>query len=259
MNTTAITRIALRGATKTYRISGRTVVAFEGLDLEIAASEVVCILGPSGSGKTSLLRVLAGLEPLDEGEALHDGRPIRSADPSRALVFQDHALFPWLTVAENVAFGPRVRDETAGLDRRVADLLALVGLRGFERAVPRQLSGGMAQRVAIARALANDPEVLLLDEPLGALDVGTRLGLQDELARILQTEQLTALIVTHDLDEALVLADRIVIFGPAPGRIARHIAVRLPRPRDRASEALLRLRAGLVSAVLTTSRGGKAA
>lgn len=252
-------RLALHRATKRYRLQGREVVAFDGLDLEIAAGEVVCLLGSSGSGKTTLLRVLAGLERLDAGEALHDGRPIRSPDPSRALVFQDYALFPWLSVADNVAFGPRVRRTTAGLDRRVAELLALVGLDGFKRARPHQLSGGMAQRVAVARALANDPEVLLLDEPLGALDPRTRLELQDELARILQAERLTALVVTHDFDEALVLADRVVVFGPPPGRIARQIVVPLPRPRDRASEELLRLRGTLVSAVRAAWPGGKAA
>ncbi len=254
-----VPRLALRRAAKRYRVPGRDVIAFEGLDLEIAAGEIVCLLGPSGSGKTSLLRVLAGLEPLDGGEALHDGRPIRSPAPARALVFQDYALFPWLTVADNVAFGPGVRGRTAGLDRRVAELVALVGLDGFERARPRQLSGGMAQRVALARALANEPDVLLLDEPLGALDPRTRLDLQDELARILESERLTALVVTHDFDEALVLADRVVVFGPPPGRIAREIAVPLARPRDRASEELLHLRAALVSAVRSTWTGGKAA
>jgi sulfonate transport system ATP-binding protein len=252
-------RIVLRRATKRYLAGGRAVVAFDAVDLEVGSGEVVCVLGPSGSGKTSLLRILAGLEPLDEGEALHDGRPIAAPDPSRALVFQDHALFPWLSVAANVAFGPRARGATAGLDRRVAELIALVGLDGFERALPHQLSGGMAQRVAFARALANDPDVLLLDEPLGALDIRTRSDLQDELARILRAEGLTAVVVTHDLDEALVLADRIVILSASPGRLARHIAVPLPRPRDRASEGLLRLRALLVAAVLDTRTGGKAA
>lgn len=256
---TSVPRLALRRASKRYRVPGRLVAAFEGLDLEIAAGEVVCLLGPSGSGKTTLLRVLAGLEPLDEGEALHDARPIRSPDPSRALVFQDYALFPWLTVAENVAFGPRVRRATDGLARRVADLVTLVGLDGFERARPRQLSGGMAQRVAVARALANEPEVLLLDEPLGALDPRTRLDLQDELSRILQGQRLTALVVTHDFDEALVLADRVIVFGPPPGRIAREIAVPLRRPRDRASEELLHLRGALVSAVRAAWPGEKAA
>jgi len=251
--------VALRAATKRYRIADRDVVALDAVDLDVAPGEVVCVLGPSGSGKTTLLRVLAGLETLDGGEALQAGRPIRAPDRSRALVFQDHALFPWLTVAENVAFGPRVRGATAGLDRTVARTLALVGLDSFADALPRQLSGGMAQRVAIARALANDPEVLLLDEPLAALDVGTRLELQDELARILAEQRLTAVVVTHDFDEALVLADRIVILSPSPGRVARRLRVDLPRPRDRASEALLRLRAQLVTAVLGASRGGKAA
>lgn len=251
--------LALRRATKRYRVSGREVVAFEELDLAVAAGEVVCLLGPSGSGKTSLLRVLAGLEPPDGGEALHDGRPIRSPDPSRALVFQDYALFPWLSVAENVAFGPRVRGMTDHVERRVEQLVAVVGLQGFEHARPRQLSGGMAQRVAVARALANDPEVLLLDEPLGALDAQTRLELQDELERILQAQRLTSLVVTHDFDEALILADRIVVFGPPPGRIASEIAVPLSRPRDRASEELLHLRSELVSAVRMAWTGRKAA
>ncbi len=242
-------RLALHRSTKRYQARDRIVVAFERLDLEVAAGEIVCVLGPSGCGKTTLLRVLAGLERLDEGVALHEGQPIETPDPRRALVFQDYALFPWLSVAENVAFGPRVRRATDGVDRRVAETLALVGLTGAARARPRELSGGMAQRVALARGLANDPEVLLLDEPLGALDAQTRLELQDELARILSARRLTALVVTHDFDEALVLADRILVLSPAPGRVAREIAVPLSRPRDRASEELLHLRATLVSAV----------
>ncbi len=255
----ATPRLSIHGATKRYRRSGRSVVAFERLDLELAPGEVVCLLGPSAAGKSTLLRVLAGLERLDDGAALHDGRPIARPDPARALVFQDYALFPWLSVAENVSFGPRVRRDTADLGRRVADLLALVGLDGASAARPRELSGGMAQRVALARALANDPDVLLLDEPLGALDAHTRLDLQDELARILAARRLTALVVTHDFDEALVLADRILVLTPAPGRVAREIRVPLARPRDRASSDLLALRAALVSTVRATWAQGCAA
>lgn len=245
----AIPHIALRRATKSYATRRGIVTAFEDLDLAVRRGEVVCLLGPSGSGKSTVLRVLAGLERLDSGEAVAGGAPITGPDHRRALVFQDYALFPWLSVADNVAFGPRVRGATEGLERRVAELLALVGLSGVSQARPRELSGGMAQRVALARALANDPDVLLLDEPLGALDVRTRLELQDELARILVAKGLTALVVTHDFDEALVLGDRVLILSGSPGRVVGEIDLDLPRPRDRASHALLQSRAALVTAV----------
>lgn len=245
----ALPHIALRHATKRYTTRRGVVTAFDDLDLAAHRGEVVCLLGPSGSGKSTILRVLAGLERLDEGDAVAAGAPIAGPDHHRALVFQDYALFPWLSVAENVAFGPRARGATDGLEGRVADLLALVGLSGTGKARPRELSGGMAQRVALARALANEPDVLLLDEPLGALDARTRLELQDELARILIARGLTAIVVTHDFDEALVLADRVLILSGSPGRVVREIAIDLPRPRDRASDALLRERAALVMAV----------
>ncbi len=251
--------LALHNASKTYRAPTDPIRVFHRFVLAVAPGEVVCVLGPSGCGKSTLLRVLAGLEALDEGSALFEGATIAGPDPRRALVFQDFALFPWLSVADNVAFGPRVGGRGDGLERRVRELLELVGLAGFERAAPRSLSGGMAQRVALARALANDPQVLLLDEPLGALDVQTRLGLQDAVAHILSTRHLTAVVVTHDFDEAVVLADRIVVLGPRPARIVAEIPVTLPRPRERASAEFQLARAGLVSATSEAFAGGRPA
>jgi len=251
--------LSLAQATKSYPGPTGRIPVFGRLDLEIGAGEVVCLLGPSGCGKSTLLRVLAGLEPLDGGHALTGGEEIRGPDPRRSLVFQDFALFPWLSVADNVAFGPRARGRTAHLERRVRELLELVGLAGFEHAAPRSLSGGMAQRVALARALANDPEVLLLDEPLGALDVQTRLELQDAVARILRASGVTALVVTHDFDEAVVLADRVIVLGPRPARVVREIRVALPRPRERASLDFERVRARLVAATAEAFTRGRAA
>lgn len=238
--------LALRRATKTYPAPAGRLSILDGIDLTVHRGEVVCVLGPSGCGKTTLLRVLAGLERLDGGLALADGAEITGPDPRRALVFQDFALFPWLSVADNVAFGPRVR---RAAEADVHGLLGLVGLTGFEHARPRALSGGMAQRVALARALANDPEAILFDEPLGALDLQTRLELQDVVERILTTKRLSALVVTHDLDEALVLGDRVVVLTRRPARISREIEVALPRPRDRASLAFAAVRTELAGAV----------
>jgi NitT/TauT family transport system ATP-binding protein len=251
--------LSLAQATKSYPTAAGQIAVFRRLDLDIAPGEVLCLMGPSGCGKSTLLRILAGLERLDEGIASFDGGPIEGPDPRRSLVFQDFALFPWLSVADNVAFGPRARGRVEDLERRVADLLELVGLSGFERATPRSLSGGMAQRVALARALANDPEVLLLDEPLGALDVQTRLELQDAVARILRASGVTALVVTHDFDEAVVLADRVVVLGPRPARVVREVAVTLPRPRDRASLEFERVRARVVAATSEAFTRGRAA
>ena len=251
--------LSLAQASKSYPTAAGPTPVFAGLDLEIAAGEVVCILGPSGCGKSTLLRVLAGLDRLDDGRALCDEIDIEGPDPRRALVFQDFALFPWLSVAENVAFGPRVLGRTQDLERRVNELLELVGLAGFADAAPRSLSGGMAQRVALARALANKPEVLLLDEPLGALDVQTRLELQDAVAHIVQASGVTAVVVTHDFDEAVVLADRVIVLGRRPAHIVRDLAITLPRPRDRGSHDFERARARVVAATSEALARGRAA
>jgi NitT/TauT family transport system ATP-binding protein len=224
---------------------GETVTALEDVSFSVHEHEVVCLLGPSGCGKSTLLRMVAGLERPSGGEVRVAGELVRGPHPSRGMVFQDHALFPWLDVARNVAFGL----ELAGLGRaevaaRVAHLVRLTGLVGFERAYPHQLSGGMKQRVGIARILALRPAVLLMDEPFGALDAFTRMDLQSELVALWRECPFTALFVTHDVDEAVFLADRIVVMSCRPGRVNGTVSVPLARPRRRTDPdfSLLRTR-----------------
>ncbi|GGF82491.1 sulfonate ABC transporter ATP-binding protein [Azorhizobium oxalatiphilum] len=235
--------IAIRGVSKTFRVDGRPLVALDRVDLDVAAGEFITIVGASGCGKSTLLRMIAGLEREHRGEIRHGGRPVSGPSLDRGLVFQEPRLFPWLTVAQNLALGlENARVDVAQKKRLVAEHLELVGLGGFGNAYPRQLSGGMAQRAAIARALVNRPEVLLLDEPFGALDAMTRAHLQGELQRIWDHEKITAILVTHDVDEAVLLGDRVVVMAPRPGRIARILDVSVPRPRDRRDPDLIRLR-----------------
>lgn len=222
-----------------------SVVAFDGISLTVSEGELLCLLGRSGCGKSTLLHIIAGLEELSAGSLTVDGRPVDGPSHRRGLVFQQYALFPWLDVYRNVRFGLEAR--STGMDgrvkdRAVRDLLALVGLEGFEGARPHELSGGMAQRVAIARALVNEPEILLLDEPFNALDAFTRMTMQDELVRIVKQRGMTAIFVTHDIDEALYLGDRVAILTPRPGRIREIVSVPVARPRDRNDPTLLRLR-----------------
>lgn len=235
---------------KTFFLDGSPVPVLDRLSLTVEPGEFVSIVGASGCGKSTLLRLLVGLDPEFDGEIRLDGRPVRGVGLERGIVFQDHRLLPWLTVAENVdlALDPGAVD-TAARRGLVAEHLALVGLAGFEDAFPRQLSGGMAQRAAIARSLVNRPAVLFLDEPLGALDALTRLRLQDELLRIWQAEGTTMVLVTHDVDEALYLSDRVVVVGARPGRIVEIVPVELPRPRRHADHAFVDLRARLLRAM----------
>ena len=241
---------------KTFRVDGRALEALDDIDLAIAPGEFVTIVGASGCGKSTLLRIIAGLETVFRGEILHDGRPVTGPSLARGIVFQEPRLFPWLTVEQNVALGlENAPLDTAGKRRVTAEHIALVGLSGFEKAYPRQLSGGMAQRVAIARSLVNRPGILLLDEPFGALDALTRAHLQTELQRIWKHERITAMLVTHDVDEAVLLGDRVVVMAPRPGRIAQIFAVAVPRPRDRKDDALLRLRNAVLDSLETTQSG----
>jgi sulfonate transport system ATP-binding protein len=246
--------LSLRGVSRRFVVAGRPVDALVGLDLRVAPGEFVAIVGASGCGKSTLLRVVVGLDTDFSGEALLDGRPIAGPGLERAVVFQEHRLLPWLTAAENVdlalsalGLGKAERRE------RVAAELERVGLAAFAGAYPRQLSGGMAQRVAIARALVTRPRVLLLDEPLGALDALTRGHLQGELARIVAGQGITALLVTHDVDEAVYLADRVVVMQPRPGRIARILPVDLPRPRDRSDPEFVALRDAVLGGLQTAA------
>ena len=228
--------VAIHGVAKAFRTGGREVLALDGIDLEVAEGELVCLLGPSGCGKSTLLNAIAGFAPPTAGTVLANGRPVAGPGPDRAMVFQEYALFPWMTVEANVAFGL----EIAGRPRReararVEQLLRGLGLWEFRDRFPKDLSGGMRQRVAIARVLAIDPPMLLMDEPFGALDALTRRNLQDELLRIWSTLRKTIVFVTHGIEEAIYLADRVVVMTYRPGRVKRIVSVGLPRPRDTAS------------------------
>jgi ABC-type nitrate/sulfonate/bicarbonate transport system ATPase subunit len=215
------------------RRRGGTVVAVDHLSLDVRDREFVSIVGPSGCGKSTLLRIVAGLIRPTAGLAAVDGRPVEGPGADRGMVFQSYTLFPWLTVQGNVEFGLRLRgidaEERVRVARRHIDL---VGLQGTEPAYPKELSGGMQQRVAIARALANDPTILLMDEPFGALDAQTRSIMQELLLRVWEQTQKTVLFVTHDIDEAVLLSDRIYVMTARPGRIKAEVAVPLPRPRE---------------------------
>jgi len=219
-----------------------------GIDLAIDASEIVAVIGPSGCGKSTLLRLAAGLDTRYHGEIAVGDELICGPHPSIGLVFQEPRLFPWLDVAKNVAFGLRDRS-SANAAQLVRDALEAVDLTSFAAALPKELSGGMAQRVALARALVTEPQVLLLDEPFSALDAFTRMRLQDHLLAAWERYRPTLVLVTHDLDEAVYLADRVFVLGERPGRVIDVIPVASPRPRDRRDGALAALRVALLEAV----------
>lgn len=229
--------LEIAGLTKNYCAENGTIVhALQGIDLDIAVNDFVCIVGPSGCGKSTLLRIMAGLEKETAGVARYLGKAIDRPTPQIGMVFQEYSLLPWRTVIDNVGLGP----EFANMPKRQRQLLAteylqLVGLEKFAQAYPHELSGGMRQRVAIARALANDPDVLLMDEPFGALDAHTRILLQKELLRIWERHRKTIVFVTHSVDEAIFLADRICVMSGTSGRIMEMIDVTMPRPRERSN------------------------
>jgi NitT/TauT family transport system ATP-binding protein len=248
--------LRLRDLSKTYfdPYAGGHVTAVVDVSLEVTQGEFVAIVGPSGCGKTTLLNMIAGFIPPSRGEIHLDGRSVKGPGPDRGVVFQSFALFPWKTVLENVTFGPKMRgvprDER---DRIGQEYLALVGLAGTEGRYPAELSGGMQQRVGVARALANGPDVLLMDEPFASVDAQTRMTLQEELTRIWQDRRPTILFVTHDVEEAVFLANRVVVLSSAPGRVVAELPVTLPRPRtwarlveDPAFKALVAKVLGLV-------------
>lgn len=232
---------------KQYEVKGKALPVLDDISLSIAPGEFVSIVGASGCGKSTLLRLVAGLEDDYRGEIRVDGRRVVGTSLQRGIVFQEHRLFPWLTVSQNIALALINSKISEGEKfRTVHAHIELVGLNGFENAYPYQLSGGMSQRVAIARALVTRPDILLLDEPFGALDALTRAHLQQELRRIWQTEGITMILVTHDVEEAVFLGDRVVVMEPRPGRIRRILQVELPHPRDRASAAFARVRDGVM-------------
>jgi ABC-type nitrate/sulfonate/bicarbonate transport system ATPase subunit len=252
MVTTASTEgssLRILGVSKSFPAPGNAAVhnlALDTITLSVAAGELISIIGPSGCGKSTLLRLIAGLDAPDSGELWVGDDPIAGPNAERGLVFQDPNLFPWLTVSRNIQAGLVARGLLQKKRPEVDEFMRLVGLEAFANAYPHHLSGGMAQRAALARALINHPKVLLLDEPLGALDAFTRMRMQDEVLRLWQGRRTTMLLVTHDIDEAIYMADRIVIMTPHPGRIERTITVTLDRPRQRNSPEFLRLRSDIL-------------
>lgn len=235
--------IHMDGLRKVFKKADRETLALDDFSLEVDEGEFVCLLGPSGCGKTTVLRIVAGLETKSGGNLSVGGEEVRGAGPNRGVVFQEFALFPWRTVRRNIEFGLEIKKvspiEREAISSRYIDL---VNLEGFEDAHPKQLSGGMKQRVGIARALANEPAVLLMDEPFGALDAQTRNLMQKEVLRIWSATRKTVLFVTHSVDEAVYLADRVVVMTARPGRVKRTIHMDLPRPRDRTSAEFISIR-----------------
>ena len=225
---------------------GADVEALEDVSLKIKRGEFISIIGASGCGKTTLLRSIAGLDKPDSGSIVMDDHPITKPDPERGYVFQQGGLFNWLTVEQNISYGLKTRRVYKQKKDDVAKYIELVGLKGFEDSYPYQISGGMAQRVAIARTLINEPKMLLLDEPMGALDSFTRADIQDKLLELHRLNGITMMLVTHDIDEAIYLSDRIVIMTPRPGKISNIIEVKIPHPRQRGGVEFLAMRRKLL-------------
>ena len=235
--------VEIQGLAKRYTVDEGEIVALAATSLTIDEGEFVCLLGPSGCGKSTLLKIVAGLIPPSGGSVRINGRAVTGPGPDRAVVFQDYALFPWMTVVDNVGFGLAARGVDAMRRRQAAEeLLRVVGLADFGRKYPHHLSGGMKQRVSIARALAVDPVLLLMDEPFGALDAQTRYVMQQELLRIWRAYHKTVLFVTHSIEEALYLGDRVLVMTARPGRVKAEIRVPQARPRDIAGDEFTRLR-----------------
>jgi ABC-type nitrate/sulfonate/bicarbonate transport system ATPase subunit len=237
-------KVSIRGLSKTFRTDGNEVRVLVDVNLDVAEGEFVCVLGPSGCGKSTLLNVVGGFIPPTAGSVRIDGEEVSGPDPRRIFVFQERGAFPWLTVEGNIGFGLS-RLPSAERERRIAHYVRLVGLEGFEKSYPHELSGGMKQRVEVARALAVDPDVLYLDEPFGALDSITRLIMRGELLRIWQAEKKTILFVTHDIEESVQLADRVVVMSARPATIRRIVPIDLAHPRDLSSRRYLELRDGI--------------
>ncbi len=246
-------KVVVSNLTKIFEGDHGTVIALDNVSTSVREGEFVCILGPSGCGKTTLLRIVGGLETATKGRITIGGQAISGPGPDRAFVFQDYALFPWKTVLENMEFGLHARGVEEGKRRETSSkLVEVLGLTGFENAYPHTLSGGMQQRVSLGRALAVDPEVLLMDEPFGALDAQTRFAMQRELLRIWEIYHKTLLFVTHSIDEALYMGDRIILMSPRPGRIDEEIQVDMPRPRSLTDAKFMELKAHMLDALATS-------
>jgi ABC-type nitrate/sulfonate/bicarbonate transport system ATPase subunit len=239
--------INVKGIFKSFpQIDGPEIVVLNNIDLEFKSGEFISLIGPSGCGKSTLLRLVAGLIHPDAGTLDLDGELIRAPGYERGLVFQDPTLFPWKTIWENIAFGLRARGVYKQEKHNIPEFFKQVGLEGFEKSYPHHLSGGMAQRASLARALVNNPKVLLLDEPLGALDAFTRMSMQDEILKIWERRGMTTVMVTHDVDEAIYMADRIVVMSARPAKIEQVIPVEIGRPRQRDDPDFLQLRAKIL-------------
>lgn len=239
--------LELRGLNKTFRTESIATHVLDGINFTLQKEEFVSIIGPSGCGKSTLLKIVAGLDMDYEGEAALNGVPIEGPSKKKGFIFQEHRLFPWLTVEKNIAADLSLKD--VSVRKAVDEMISLVRLTGFEKSYPKQLSGGMSQRVAIARALLRNPEVLLLDEPFGALDAFTRNHMQESLLDIWRENKTSMLLVTHDIDEAIFLSNRIVVMDARPGTIKDIITVDLPYPRDRVSLPFQELRSKVLRAL----------
>ena len=238
--------------------AGEAIHVLEHINLEVAEGEFVCIVGPSGCGKSTLLNIIGGFLQQTRGEALVEGQSVRGPDPRRIFVFQENGVFPWLTVRENIGFGLGAKSVQERA-KTVAHYTAMVGLGGFEGAYPRELSGGMRQRVEIACALAANPDIIYMDEPFGALDFITRMKMRSDLTRIWQSEKKTILFVTHDIEEAVQLADRILVMSQRPATIQETVIIDLPRPRDLDSPGYLEKRDHIFHAMGMSLRVGESA
>ncbi len=245
-------KLEVRNVTKAYISEEGEIKALEDINLDVKPGEFLCIIGPSGCGKTTLLRMIAGLEYPTSGEIILDGKEVKGPSPDRGMVFQEFSLFPWRTVLKNVEFGLQMRNIKSKERHAIAErYIELVGLRGFEKHYPYELSGGMKQRVAIARALATEPSILLMDEPFGSVDAQTRNILQEELLQIWKRTKKTIIFVTHSVDEAVYLADRVVVMSARPGRIVECIDIDIERPRKRTSVEANVIREQLLRKLIT--------
>ena len=258
-----MSQLSIQGVSRTFTSEkGKSTQALLPVDFDVKENDFVTILGPSGCGKSTMLRIVAGLDHPTSGRVLLDGRPVEGPGADRGMVFQSYTLFPWLTIEQNIRFGLRERGMPESQQKERAQyFIAKVGLRGFEQHFPKQLSGGMQQRTAIARALANDPKILLMDEPFGALDNQTRVLMQELLLGIWEAERKTVMFVTHDIDEAIFLANRVAVFSARPGRIKSEIAVNLPHPRHytiKTSPEFMDLKARLTEEIRAESMAAEA-
>ena len=250
--------LSIEGVSRTFHgAKGQSTQALSPVDFQVKENDFVTILGPSGCGKSTMLRIVAGLDFPSTGRVLLDGQAVNGPGADRGMVFQSYTLFPWLTIEQNIRFGLRERGMSEAAQKERSDyFIAKVGLRGFESHYPKQLSGGMQQRTAIARALANDPKILLMDEPFGALDNQTRVLMQELLLGIWEAERKTVMFVTHDIDEAIFMANRVAVFSARPGRIKADIAVNLPHPRHytvKTSPEFMELKARLTEEIRAES------